>query len=249
MSLIDALLGSLPQTAADWAVRDVRIGVFQTMVVVETPQGLRGGLASTPSGGQHLHGLTYDVRDSGYLTGCDPLQLAALAGSNSVLEAGVGLAAINALLEIDESRCAEINAADILVERGAHKKMVVVGHFPFVPRLRQVAASVEVLELNPREGDLPADRAADVIPQADVIAITGTTLINHTFDDLIVLCPAEAYVVVLGGTAPLSPLFFDLGVDAVSGTRIIDVEAALRAVGEGASFRQIPGRRLLTLFR
>jgi len=36
-------------------------------------------------------------------------------------------------------------------------------------------------------------------------------------------------------------------VDAVSGTMVVDVPAVLRAVGEGATFRQIPGKRLLTL--
>lgn len=248
-SLTEALLNSLPEQAASWPVRDVRIGVFQTIVIVDTPRGVRGGLASTLAGGQHLHCGAYGVREPGRLTDYDPLNLAALARSDSVMEAAVGLAAINALVEVDEARCVEMNAADILAERGAGKRVVVVGHFPFIPRLRQVAAALDVLELHPREGDLPADEAERVLPEADVVAVTGTTLLNHTFDALIALCSPEAYVVMLGGTTPLTALLFDYGVDAISGTQIVNAEAALRAVGEGASFRQIPGRRLLTLFR
>jgi hypothetical protein len=97
--------------------------------------------------------------------------------------------------------------------------------------------------------DLLAGRAVEVLPQADAIALTGTSLINHTFDDLIGLCRPDAFVILLGGSAPLAPVLFDRGVDAISGTRVVDVPAALQAVGQGATFRQIAGRRLLTMMR
>jgi uncharacterized protein (DUF4213/DUF364 family) len=130
----------------------------------------------------------------------------------------------------------------------------IVGHFPFVERVRQAAAECWVLELHPRPGDLSAERAAEVLPQADVVALTGTSLINHTFDELIALCRRDAgnrkaYVVLLGASAPLSPVLFEYGVDAVSGTRVVDVPAVLRAASQGATFRQIPGKRLLTLMK
>lgn len=84
---------------------------------------------------------------------------------------------------------------------------------------------------------------------ADVVALTGTSLINHTFDDLIALCRPDAFVVLLGGSAPLSPLLLSHHVSAVAGTRVIDVPAALAAVGQGATYPQIPGKRLLTMMR
>jgi hypothetical protein len=55
--------------------------------------------------------------------------------------------------------------------------------------------------------------------------------------------------VLLGGSAPLSPVLFDRGVDALSGTRVVDVPSVLRAIGQGATFRQIPGKQLLTMMR
>ncbi|MEA3310281.1 MAG: DUF364 domain-containing protein, partial [Chloroflexota bacterium] len=57
------------------------------------------------------------------------------------------------------------------------------------------------------------------------------------------------YVILLGGTTPLSPAFFRYGVDAVAGTRIVDAGAALAAINQGATFKQIGGKLLLTLFR
>jgi hypothetical protein len=85
------------------------------------------------------------------------------------------------------------------------------------------------------------------VPQADVVGITGTAFINHTIEHLLALCRPDAYVVVLGATAPLSPVLFDYGVDAISGTKVIEPEVALRHVGQGATFRQTRGTRRLTL--
>jgi uncharacterized protein (DUF4213/DUF364 family) len=51
----------------------------------------------------------------------------------------------------------------------------------------------------------------------------------------------------LGDTVPLSPVLFDYGVDALSGTRVVDPDLALRCVSQGANFRQIQGVKRLTM--
>jgi uncharacterized protein (DUF4213/DUF364 family) len=247
VSIIDALIDSLP---GDAPVRDVRIGAHWTVVVVEKYDRLCGGLASTlQHSDDHHHGQGYPVRDAGRLLEHSGLELAALARSSSVTEASIGVAAINALLEVDRESCVELNAHEVIVEKGSGKKVVIVGHFPFIPRVQQAAGQLWVLEKRPRGDDLPASQAVEVIPQADVVAITGTSLLNHTFEELVTLCRPEAYVLVLGGSAPLSPVLFGYGVDAVAGTLVIDVPTVLNCVSQGATFRQIEGKRLLTLAR
>jgi hypothetical protein len=81
------------------------------------------------------------------------------------------------------------------------------------------------------------------------VAITGTTLINNTFEGLIALCRPEALVLVLGPSTPLSPILFDYGVHLLSGSIVEDVEAVLPAVSQGANFRQLrqQGVRLVTM--
>ena len=172
--------------------------------------------------------------------------MAAYANSNSLPEASIGMAAINSLIEIDRSRCVEKNAFEILKERGKGKRIAIVGHFPFIPKLRHIASELWVIEKRPVEGDLPEDRAAEMLAQADVVGITGTSLINHTFDGLIEQC-RNSFVVVLGPSTPLSPVLFDYGVDVLSGIRVIDKESVLCGIGEGASFRQVKGAELLTM--
>ncbi|NIQ82679.1 MAG: hypothetical protein GTN93_32315, partial [Anaerolineae bacterium] len=88
--------------------------------------------------------------------------------------------------------------------------------FPFVSRLRESVGHLSVLELRPRGEDLPADAAPEVIPRADVVALTSLTLLNHSFDSLIRLCHPDALVLLLGPTTPLSPILFEYGVDILS---------------------------------
>jgi uncharacterized protein (DUF4213/DUF364 family) len=243
VSTIDALLSSL-QT--DAPVRQVLVGALWTAVVLQGDPP-RCGLASTLRAETHDEGPP--VRQPGRLCQHSGRELAEWLRSTRILEASIGMAAFNALLEVDESACTDLNAEEVIVEYGTGRRVAVVGHFPFVDRVRRAAETCWVLELHPRPGDLAASQVAEVLPQADAVALTGTSLLNHTFDDLIALCRPEAFVVLLGASAPLSPVLPDRGVDAVSGTKVVDVQAVLRAVGEGATFRQIPGKRLVTMTR
>jgi len=246
MDVVERLIGDL---RLDGRVIDVRIGALWTAVAVETERGLRAGLASTQTAHDLEHGRPL-VREAGHLLGKRAGDLArlALSGSGATLtERSLGFAALNALLDVDVAACAECNAEEIIVERGTGRNVAIVGHFPFVPRVRAVAGACWVLELEPQAGDLPAARAPEVLPAADVVAITGQTLVNGTFEGLTALCRPEAYVVVLGPTTPLSRVLFDYGVDAVSGTDVVDVAAVLLAAGQGANFKQMPGRRLITI--
>jgi len=240
MKILDGVIGGLK---GDAPARDVRVGRFCTAVWSRAC-----GLASTGGLGDHEHGVTF-VEEAGSLVSRTARELTGLAYSDSPLEAGIGVAAINSLLEVDEARCVELNAGDLLIERGRGKKVALVGHFPFVPALREAAGQLWVLELRPQLGDVGAEEAAVIVPQADIVAITGSAFINHTLEGLLSLCRPESFVMVLGPTTPLSPVLFDHGVDVISGTRVVNPELALRCVSEGATFRQMRGVRLVTMER
>lgn len=246
MSITDELLATLPDDAA---VQEVRIGAFWTAVVVERGGRRCCGLASALRGEDHHQSGRSPVREAGRLTERSALELAGLIRSDSLLEASIGMATINALLEVDEAACVELNAEEVIRELGAGKRVAIVGHFPFISRLRAAVGQLWVLELRPGPGDLPAEAAPQIIPQADVVAITSTTLINRTCEGLMALCRPDAYVLLLGPSTPLSPLLFDHGVDLLSGALVDDVDSVLRLVSQGASFRQIHrhGVRLVTM--
>ena len=244
-SLIDQLLENLP----DAPVQAVRIGTHWTAVVVESNGERRCGLASSLRREDHHHGSGPDVPDAGRLHRRSGRELAELVHSDSPPEVCVGMAAVNALLPRDESTWIDLNAEEVIAQRGAGKHVAMVGHFPFVSRLRERVGNLSVLELRPRGDDLPAATAPDVIPRADVVALTSMTLLNRTFDGLIKLCRPDALVLMLGPTTPLSPLLFDYGVDILSGSVVQDVEAVLDTIGQGGNFRQVhkAGVRLVTI--
>lgn len=224
-------------------VQEIRQGVFHTAVITR-----HCGLAATLP----RDALRQDpplVREAGSLTLRTPAQLVQLAYSESILEAAIGMATINSLLVIEPARCQELNAADLIVAKAERKSVAIVGHFPFVPRVREKAKMLWVFEKNPWEGDVAEDQAEALIPRADVLAITGTALTNHTIEGLLALRKPGSFVLLLGDSVPLSPVLFDYGADAVCGTMVIDPQLALRCVSQGANFRQIKGTRRLTLFK
>ena len=238
MKIITDILSTLDFQAP---LRDIRQGLFQTAVLTR-----KCGLASTP----HDHGPYHDkspVKNTGLLLNESPKNLSRLALSSSETEAAIGMATINSLVEVDESCCEELNAAELLMVKGQGKRVALVGHFPFISHLRAVAGELFVIEKNPREDDLSEAEAANIIPRADVIGITGTAFTNHTIENLLALCNPDAYLIVLGGTAPLSSVLFDYGVSAIGGTLVVDPESVLRFVSQGATFRQIKGIKLVTM--
>ena len=240
MKIINDLLSSLNYGGP---VKDIRQGPFQTAVLTR-----RCGLASTPHDLGPHHGRAA-VKEAGLLMRKDAQALSYMAESESLLEAAVGMATINSLIEINDEECLELNAGKLIGEKGKDKKVAIVGHFPFIPEIRKLVSHLWVIEKNPREDDLTDAEAADFIPQADVVGITGTAFTNHTIEQLLELCNPKAYVVVLGDTAPLSPILFDYSIDAISGTKVIDTDSALRCVSQGATYRQIKGIRRLTMTR
>ena len=239
MALLDALIAGLD---LDGEIRDIRQGVFHTAV-----WSRHCGLAATlPK--DALRQEPPLVKSPGDLLQKTGRELVHLAYSDSILEAAIGMATINSFLNIDTDKCIEINARDLIIEKGKDRRVAIVGHFPFIPMLRSMVEKLWVIEKNPREGDLAETEAENILPRADIVAVTGTAITNHTVDHLLAMCDPKAYVVLLGDSAPLSPLLFDFGIDAVAGTRVVDAEQALRCVSQGANFRQIRGTQRLTLF-
>jgi uncharacterized protein (DUF4213/DUF364 family) len=237
LKILDDLIASL--WGNDFQVKSVHTCVFWTAVISK-----HCGLSSTfrDEGRSHERG----VRDVGNLTRKTALELAEYARSNSLLEASIGMAAINSLIDIDEAKCVEKNAFEIILEKGRGKNVAIVGHFPWIPKLKGKTRNLWVLEQRLREGDLPAKEADRILPECEVVGITGTSFINHTIESLLKLCK-KAYVVLVGPTSPLSPMFFDYGIHAICGTKVIDEEKVIRSISEGATFKEVTGVKLLTL--
>lgn len=239
MTIISELLATLPVEPVP--VKNVLIGVHWTLVTSK-----HSGLGSTllncgPHGHSHM-------RDVGNLLEKSAQELAGWLESDNLLEASVGIAAFNSLVDVNQDKLRlDVNASEVISARSKDKNLVIVGHFPFASRMKDIARNLWVIEKKPFGDDFPEEAAQDYIPQADVVAITGTAIINHTIDGLLSLCRPETTVMILGPSTPLVPQLFDHGITYLSGSRIIDAPAAYRTIQQGASFPQVQGVQVVTM--
>lgn len=220
-------------------ILSVQVGLWRTAVLAKSASGVRCGLAASLSNQDMQQKNQNAVRDAGILHTKGFQDLVALFESPSHTEASIGLAAINALLPPSSLVYAEVNAHDYLALQGKGKNIALIGHFPFIDQLKCSAENLWVFDLHPYPGDLPAEAAPDYLPLADYVALTATTLINHTFEDLIRLCRPDAKVIMLGPSTPMTQRMFEFGVDILSGIQVVDPIAAFYGVSQGASMHSL----------
>lgn len=196
MNLVDKLIDSVGDIVAE----DLRIGKKYTAAKVDGRIGLAYSFGSR----------------------CTEIEIEArkvLLRSKDLCKASVGAAVLNALLPLGEYRKLNVFEHILNIAHG-YKKIGVVGRFPFISELRKINSSVLVFELEPKEGELPATLEDDLLPDCDMVIITGASLVNHTLEKLLKL--SRGYTLVIGPTTPLSPLLFDYGADLIAGVRVMD---------------------------
>jgi uncharacterized protein (DUF4213/DUF364 family) len=202
---------------------------------VRTEQSL--GVAMGPAEGLDSVSL------AGQVAGHNLRSAASLAKSWNWADASLGMACINAY----HNSAARVNAwagtaclaadqgnvFEILLPRLRGKKVVVVGHFRGLDALA-ACCELTVLERQPRGNDLPDPACELVLPAADYVIITGTTMLNKTLPRLLALA-RHAYVVLAGPSTTLWPGWFDHGVDMLAGLIVEEPDRVFRQVQEGGA--------------
>lgn len=190
---------------------------------------------------------------SGKLTKRSIEETLADLNSNNILRKTLAIATLNALsascwnageakrdgyaLELDKNTFDEV---EIPVEG----KTVVVGALvPILKRLIKSHANFTVLEMDKRtlkgaelDHYAPPEDAHLYIPDADLVVITGVTVLNDTLPDLLQLVKPGAQVVVTGPTASMLPdVFFTHGVTMMGGVLVTKPDEVLDCISEGGS--------------
>ncbi len=100
-----------------------------------------------------------------------------------------------------------------------------------------------------RPGDLSEADIPEFLPLADVVAITGTSITNHTFDGILNHLPKKSYNIVLGPSTPLTPLLFELRIDMVSGAAVEDYATVKKHVLQACPTRHLKGLRMISIMK
>lgn len=222
----------------DGTAEGVLVGLNWTMVV--GPSGI--GLAHSPARGTSG---CFGLPAPGTYAGQKLDTLARLAGSANVFERAIAFAAINAHHNRFDLEGEDINGLDLIQDRG--ERTVVIGQFPGLEKRVPGAA---VIERDPRPGCYPPEAAPTLLPKAEQVLITASTLSNGTLEPMLPLLAADAFVVLVGPSAPCTPILFEVGIDAISGFVVRDAEALGRAVMEGGAVSAMrPHGRFVTVRR
>lgn len=169
-------------------------------------------------------------------------ELARLVTHESPLKASLGIAALGSLLpDIPHRHLTNLNAGDLILELGKDKKVAVIGHFPFVEKMKERFDELMVIEKVPQAGDLEEKRIPDKLPSADIVAITATTLSNKSLGNILDNCSDTAVKLLVGPSTPLCTAMFELGFDYIAGSIVEDMGLFRQGIVDGYAFKQIRG--------
>lgn len=108
----------------------------------------------------------------------------------------------------------------------AGKTIALVGRLSLSPDTLAGAKQVYVLERNPKPGDYPDMACEELLPQCDLVIITGSAFVNKTIPRLLELS-SRARVIVIGPSTPLCPGLISAGIDRLCGMAVTHKERML----------------------
>ncbi|HLF97662.1 MAG TPA: DUF364 domain-containing protein [Methylococcaceae bacterium] len=225
-------------------VNRATLGLVWTLVESDNA----AGLAMSP-GGEALRTLNWP----GTLVGRPLPELARWVKEWDPFQAALGMAACNAA--INTRRC--LPPGEILEPRQdgdnnlavfrhflpelTGKRVVVVGRYPGLDRFAAAhGLDLTVLERRPGPNDLPDAACEYLLPQAEWVFLTASSIPNKTFPRLMELS-RDATVVLMGPTVPWLAEFHHFGVDYLAGVEIADRAAPGQIVAEGGGTRLFDG--------
>lgn len=171
--------------------------------------------------------------------------------SENILRRTLGIAALNALSTLvwDKTEHPEyelllgVDAFDEIDVKKYQKSVVVGALVPIIRKLMQENADFHILEkdsrtLKEREMPyyLPPERAGECVPEADLLVITGVTILNDTLPGLLAIAKKDAEILVVGPTASMLPdCLFSKGVTMLGGIQVTKADELLDIISEGGS--------------
>ncbi len=153
-------------------------------------------------------------------------------------EASEGMAVVNACYNREERMraCGTFYTDSALSGLAlAGKKVGFVGHLlhhsGITEQLVSEAREYFILEREPKSGDYPDSACEYLLPDCDVVVITGSASVNKTMPRLLTLSQ-NAQIILTGPTVPLCPALLTLGISRLNGQAITERDAMLARIVE-----------------
>jgi uncharacterized protein (DUF4213/DUF364 family) len=176
-----------------------------------------------------------------------------LAGltSKEPIKASVAIATLNALSaycwdqRLSDNYRIQVDADALdAVRMPEESTIAVIGAFvPILRKLKGRGGKWWVIEQDPKtlKSDeikhfIPSDQSEKAIATADVLIVTGVTLVNHTLENILKVARRDAEIAVFGPTASMLPdALFARGVRVVGGVWVKKPDELLDVLASGGS--------------
>jgi uncharacterized protein (DUF4213/DUF364 family) len=236
-SVVEEIVGSIDSDTENKSVEEVRVGLCYTAVLLNDGKtGLAYTFHSNSKSPSCCSGL-----EAGSLKGKKAREVITFILSDDLLEASVGLATVNAVVN---QTCEAAIAGDILtvIKTRNTDTVGMIGFFgPLIDPLKGAVKKIYIVEEKsiPNCPDVyPAEKAAEILPGCDVVILSATTLINKTIDHLLNQAQGARDVIIVGASTPLLPeIFKKRGITLLSGVQVVDSAKVLQIVSEGGGMR------------
>jgi uncharacterized protein (DUF4213/DUF364 family) len=186
---------------------------------------------------------------AGKISGSKAIDIVNMAKSWEVNESVLGFATLNALSQkfFDEVTSPfNIKSSNFINELRVKSSdtVVMIGSLhPFIKSIREKAKELYIIERSPLlrdEGSFPDTAAEDLLPQADVVVATGSSLANGTIDRILELSNNAREFGLVGPSASVIPTpLFDRGVTTIGGVKILDGDKMIQIIAEGGGTPQL----------
>jgi uncharacterized protein len=224
----------LDYASTDAEVSDVTIGLVWTVCKAQ-----HMGLAMSP--GTPTRTLLWP----GTIVGKTLGELATWINDWEPYKATVGMAAINCSLNryalpsgitlMPAADNANLVVFDYFLPQLQGKKVVVIGRYPGIETYAE-QFNLRIIERQPVANDYPDPACEFLLPEADWVFLTASSITNKTFSRLAELAQ-HATTVLMGPTVPWLPEIHEFGIDYLAGVEVIDPIKLTQTVEEGGGVR------------
>src|SRR4030066_1918077 len=249
---IDIITEKSPTPLEEIWIDDLVIGIFFTGVKLSTGHA---GCAFTPIGEipEAVCCPTTAARmpQAGNLEGRPASKIIQYAADKNVIKSAIGVATLNALsqtiIEYGEKPEYEV-VKDVdgfdLLKIQPHETVSLIGAFgPYIKRLKMMGNPFFIIEKNSQTLRLdemkyfkPESEMRDALEKSRVAILTGTSIVNHTIDQILSLLRNGIRTAIIGPTASMIPdAFFKRGVHVMAGIQISNPDLMIKILKQGGS--------------
>jgi uncharacterized protein (DUF4213/DUF364 family) len=249
---IDIIIEKSPTPLEEIWIDDLAIGIFFTGVKLSTGHA---GCAFTPIGeipeAACCPTTAARMPQAGELEGTPISEIIKYSLDPNVVKSAIGVATLNALSQLilespDGKEYDMIRDRDgfNLLSIQPHETVSLVGAFgPYIRRLKMMGNPFFIIEKNSQTLRLdemkhfkPESEMRDSLEKSGVAILTGTSIVNHTIDQIFSLLRNGIRTAIIGPTASMIPhAFFKRGVRIMAGVQISNPDLMIKILKQGGS--------------